>query len=344
MHEALSVLVTGKSLSREQSSDLFRAILSGQTEPEQIAAALALIQSRGVTVDELIGAATVMRQHVTPVPVDESFRSRLIDTCGTGGAPKTFNISTAAAIIAAAAANSDGEQRMLVAKHGNRSRTGRGSAEVLAQLGINIDASPEQQSRCLEMAGICFCFAIHHHPAMRFAAGPRKALGFPTIFNLLGPLINPAKPDFQLVGLHDPASLPLYAQALGGLGRKRAWAVHGSGPAGFRLDELSTCGPSLAHEAGCPRPFTIDPAALGLPMARPSDLEGGDAPANARIILDLLEGKDRGPRRDIVCLNAAAALMVCGVAADWPEGLHMAGDAMDSGAASGKLTALRATA
>lgn len=339
MHEALSVLVTGKSLSREQSSDLFRAILSGQTEPEQIAAALALIQSRGVTVDELIGAATVMRQHVTPVPVDESFRSRLIDTCGTGGAPKTFNISTAAAIIAAAAANSDGEQRMLVAKHGNRSRTGRGSAEVLAQLGINIDASPEQQSRCLEMAGICFCFAIHHHPAMRFAAGPRKALGFPTIFNLLGPLTNPAGARRQLLGVYDAERLETVAHTLAALGTERAMVVRGDDG----LDEITTTTTStIAHvRGGAVEIESFDPRSVGIERASLEDLQAGDLNEAAAVIRAILSGEP-GPKADIAVLNAAAALVVGGVVETMADGVELSREAVATRAALSCLNDLSA--
>jgi anthranilate phosphoribosyltransferase len=316
------------------------ALLLDETQPvEARANFLGALHDRGETPAEVWGFALELLERAVPLP---GVPGGTMDVCGTGGDRSgTFNVSTAVMFVAAGAG-------ARIAKHGNRAITSRcGAADVIEALGIPVNHPPETAARQLASIGCTFLFAPLYHPAVKAVAPVRKSLAERnkvSIFNLLGPLINPAKPDFQLVGLHDPASLPLYAQALGGLGRKRAWAVHGSGPAGFRLDELSTCGPSLAHEAGCPRPFTIDPAALGLPMALPSDLEGGDAPANARIILDLLEGKDRGPRRDIVCLNAAAALMVCGVAADWPEGLHMAGDAMDSGAASGKLTALRATA
>jgi anthranilate phosphoribosyltransferase len=316
------------------------ALLLDDTRPVELRGKfLEALHNRGEAPQEVLGFALEMLERAVPLP---DVPGGTIDVCGTGGDRSgTFNVSTAVMFVAAGAG-------ARIAKHGNRAITSRcGAADVIEALGIPVNHPPETAARQLASIGCTFLFAPLYHPAVKAVAPVRKSLAERnkvSIFNLLGPLINPAKPDFQLVGLHDPASLPLYAQALGGLGRKRAWAVHGSGPAGFRLDELSTCGPSLAHEAGCPRPFTIDPAALGLPMARPSDLEGGDAPANARIILDLLEGKDRGPRRDIVCLNAAAALMVCGVAADWPEGLHMAGDAMDSGAASGKLTALRATA
>ena len=330
MHEALRNLVSGNTLSREQSSELFRAILSGETNPAQIGAALAMIQSRGVTTDELIGAATVMREHVTPVPIDESLRPRLIDTCGTGGAPKTFNISTAAALIAAAAANTDGKRRLLVAKHGNRSRTGRGSAEVLKQLGINIDATPEQQARCLEEAGICFCFAIHHHPAMRHAAGPRKALGFPTVFNLLGPLTNPAGAERQLLGVYDADRLEAVAHTLAALGTERAMVVRGDDG----LDEITTTTTTtIAHvRNGEVEIESFDPRSVGIERASLEDLQATDLEDAAAVIRSVLAGEP-GPKTDIAVLNAAAALVVGGVADAMAEAVEVARDTVFSGSA-----------
>ncbi|MCA9309624.1 MAG: anthranilate phosphoribosyltransferase, partial [Phycisphaerales bacterium] len=187
MQDTLRQLLEGRSLSEREAEHVFTQVLTGQANEAQVGALLALIAVRGVNLDELVGAARVMRAYVTPVPVQDA--DTVIDTCGTGGAPKTFNISTAVALVAAACER-DG-RRVRVAKHGGRSRTGRGSAEVLARLGVNIDAPPAAQGRCLDQVGVCFSFAIHHHPAMRFAAGPRKSLGFPTVFNLLGPLTNP---------------------------------------------------------------------------------------------------------------------------------------------------------
>lgn len=330
MHEALAMLVSGHSLSREQSSDLFRSILSGESEPEQIAAALALIQSRGVTTDELIGAATVMREHVTPVPIDDALRPRLIDTCGTGGAPKTFNISTAAAIIAAAAGNSGGQPRLLVAKHGNRSRTGRGSAEVLKQLGINIDASPQQQAHCLQEAGICFCFAIHHHPAMRHAAAPRKALGFPTIFNLLGPLTNPAGARRQLLGVYDADRLEAVAYTLAALGTERAMVVRGDDG----LDEITTTTTTtIAHvRTGSVEIESFDPRSIGIERSTLADLQAGDLDEAASVIRSILSGEP-GPKADIAVLNAAAALVVGGVVETMAEGVQRGREVVRSGVA-----------
>jgi anthranilate phosphoribosyltransferase len=340
MHDYLRTLVSGESLSREQSGEMFRTILSGEAEPAQIAAALALIQSRGVTTQELIGAATVMREHVTPVPVRESFRSRLVDTCGTGGAPKTFNVSTAAAIIAAAAGNADGERRLLVAKHGNRSRTGRGSAEVLRQLGINIDATPEQQARCLEEAGICFCFAIHHHPAMRHAAGPRKALGFPTVFNLLGPLTNPAGAQRQLLGVYDAERLGPVAETLAALGTERAMVVRGDDG----LDEITTTTTTtIAHvREGAVEIEHFDPRSVGIERAELADLQAGDLEEAAGVIRSILEGEP-GPKADIALLNAAATLVVGGVVETIAEGVERARQAVSDASAACTLQQLSAT-
>ena len=337
MQELLAQLASGHTLSRDQSSAAFRAILSDQAEPAQIGALLALIQSRGVTTEELIGAAIVMREHVTPVPIEETLRPCLIDTCGTVGAPKTFNISTAAAIIAAAAANVDGNRRLLVAKHGNRSRTGRGSAEVLAQLGINIDATPQQQARCLEQAGICFCFAIHHHPAMRHAAGPRKALGFPTIFNLLGPLTNPAGAKRQLLGVYDAQRLETVAQTLAALGTERAMVVRGDDG----LDEITTTTTTtIAHvRHGEVRIESFDPRSVGIERATLADLQAGDLNEAASVIRAILSGEP-SPKADIAVLNAAGALVVGGVAESMAEGVERCSEAVQSGSAARCLTEL----
>jgi len=339
MLDTLRTLLSGNTLTRDQSRELFRAILSGDADPAQIGAALALIQSRGVSTEELIGAATVMRDHVTPVPVDPALRPRLVDTCGTGGAPKTFNISTAAAIIAAAAGHTDGERRLLVAKHGNRSRTGRGSAEVLAQLGINIDATPQQQARCLQQAGICFCFAIHHHPAMRHAAAPRKALGFPTIFNLLGPLTNPAGAQRQLLGVYDAARLETVAHTLAALGTERAMVVRGDDG----LDEITTTTTTtIAHvRDGSVEIESFDSRSVGIDRATLAELQAGDLDDAASVIRAILDGEP-GPKADIAVLNAAAALVVGGLAETMAEGVGSSREAIASGAATRCLSELSA--
>jgi len=336
IHETLHHLAAGESLSVNQAESLFEALLTGQLDEAQIAGVLALLQARGVTVDEIVGAAKVMRQHVTPVPRPAGCEEAvLIDTCGTGGAPKTFNVSTAAAIVAAA---SRGEgPRVLVAKHGNRSRTGRGSAEVLAALGVGVDASVEVQSRCLAEAGVCFCFAIHHHPAMKHAIGPRRSLGFPTIFNLLGPLTNPAGADRQLIGVYHERFVPLLAEALARLGATRAIVAHGLDG----LDELSTTSPTrLAHvENGICAEETLELSTVGITPTRLADLQATDVAEAAAMIRRVFAG-DPGPCRDIVLLNAAAALVVAGLTTDIAQALEVAAEAVDSGRARETLETL----
>ncbi len=336
--DALAHLVAGGRLSEDQAHDVFMHLLSGASDPAQIAALLALIQSRGASIDEIVGAARVMRSAVVRVPTPAG--ATIIDTCGTGGTPKTFNISTIAAIVVAAAGRGL-SPTLAVAKHGNRSRSGRGSAEVLAGLGVNVDASPQTEASCLSQAGVCFCFAIHHHPAMKHAAAPRRALGFPTIFNVLGPLTNPAGADRQLIGVYRPELVEKVAQALARLGARRAMVVHGSDG----LDEITTTGSTLiAHvEHGAAgttvRTETLHPESLGLRLAKPADLIASDLDHAVRIARDVLEGKV-GPASDIVALNAAAALVIGGAADSIAEGLALAKHTLASGAASATLAKL----
>ncbi|MFG0284910.1 MAG: anthranilate phosphoribosyltransferase [Phycisphaerales bacterium JB039] len=326
----LSDLLAGRSLSEAEAEAVFEQLLSGALSESQIAALLTLIQQRGATVDELVGAARVMRRHVTAVECEAPDGAVVIDTCGTGGAPKTFNISTAVALVVAAAA----PRKVLVAKHGNRSRSGRGSAEVLGQLGVNVDAPPEAQARCLREVGVCFCFAIHHHPAAKHAAPTRKALGFPTLFNILGPLTNPARASRQLIGIYQPDLVDLEAEALARLGAERAMVVHGLDG----MDEISTTGPTkIAHvEGGSVRIEQFDAADLGVPRASLDDLKASTLDGAAELIRAVLAGRE-GPARDIVELNAGAALMVAGAAADIGAGMGMARAAIDSGAAERTL-------
>lgn len=344
IHQVLAHLLSGRSLTSDQSQALFERLLTGQLDDAQIAAVLSLIQSRKPTVDEVIGAARVMRAHVTPVSLPEMSdtpacgeisKTVVIDTCGTGGAPKTFNISTAAAIVVAACDCSP--TRVLVAKHGNRSRTGRGSAEILMALGVNVDASPDIQTRCLRQAGVCFCFAIHHHPAMKYAIGPRRSLGFPTIFNILGPLTNPANTDRQLIGVYSPELVDLVAQALAGLGARRAIVAHGLDG----LDELTTTGPTmLAHiDGGVVAQEEITPAQLGFKRATLEQLKAETVDEAAAIIKSILAGES-SPHRDIVLLNAAAGLIVAGVDDAFEDALQRAAQAIDSGKAQATLAAL----
>lgn len=330
MQDVLAKLLERRSLSEQEAEHAFHTVLTGKANEAQVGAMLALLQARGVTLDELVGAARVMRRHVTPVPVEAGGGPPLIDTCGTGGAPKTFNISTAAAIVAASAEHEG--RRVRVAKHGGRSRSGRGSAEVLEALGVNIDAPPHTQAACLDEAGVCFSFAIHHHPAMRFAAGPRKSLGFPTIFNLLGPLTNPARAPRQLLGVYDRHFAELVAHALQRLGAEHAMVVHGFDG----LDEITTTDRTWAFvvEDGAVRTEQIDPAAFGIGRASLEDLRCGIGSVEqaAACIRSIIDGEP-GPRRDIVVLNAGAALLVGGVSDDLGECVRLAGEAIDSGAA-----------
>ncbi len=324
-------MLTGRTLASAEAEAVFEDLLAGQADDAQIASMLTIIQSRGVTAEELIGAARVMRRHVTPVPADGL--PGLIDTCGTGGAAKTFNISTAAAIVAAASARG----RVHVAKHGGRSRTGRGSADVLQALGVRVDPAPDVQGRCLREAGVCFCFAVHHHPAMKHAAPARKSLGFPTIFNLLGPLTNPASARRQLMGIHDPKLAPLIGETLAKLGAVRALVVHGSDG----LDEITVSGPSTIASVkhGGVTVSTFDPAALGVPRAPADRFTAGSVEESAATIRRVLSG-EKGPARDIVVLNAAAALLVAGVVDEIADGLPLAEAAIDSGRATETLAAL----
>ncbi len=337
IHETLDHLIAGRPLAESEAEALFSSLLDGKLDDAQIGALLALIQTRGPAVSELIGAARVMRAHVTPVPVSTGPGQVLIDTCGTGGAPKMFNVSTVAAIIAAAAGGAPDAPRVLVAKHGNRSRTGRGSAEALAELGVNIDASPETQAACLEQAGVCFCFAIHHHPAMKHAAGPRRSVGFRTIFNLLGPLTNPAGARRQLIGVYAKELVEPMARTLAALGAERAIVAHGLDG----LDELTTSAPTLlAHvEDGSVRMQEVDAQAMGISRASHDQMRVEGLEAAAETARAILEGQP-GPRRDIAVFNAAAALLVAGAVDSLEHGIEASADAIDSGATARTLKSL----
>lgn len=350
MKHLLTQLVLGQTLSVSEATEAFQAIMSGESTPAQTAALLALIQMRGPTVDELVGAAMVMRQHVTRVVVPEGYTA--IDTCGTGGDHSgTFNISTAAALVTAAAGRHHG---LVVAKHGNRAVTSHsGSSQVLEQLGVKLAVNSNILTRCLEEAGICFCFAPAHHPAMKHAAPVRQELGFRTIFNLVGPLTNPAGATRQVIGVFAEDLVDLIAQVLTRLDVDHALVVHGTLPdrrqgppreAGSgvgRLDELSTCGPSHVAEVrgGVVRRFSIDPATYGLPYSHPSALQVDGPKASAAMIRSVLAG-EHSPARDIVLLNAAAALWIGGVAKNLNDGLAHATAAVNSSAAQRALDTL----
>jgi anthranilate phosphoribosyltransferase len=331
-------LLEGGTLSAEQSAAAFEAMMTGQSHQGEIGALLALLAIRVPTAAEILGATRVMRTHVEPVKSSKCHPSLLVDTAGTGGAPKTFNVSTAAAIVAAAALRQAGAPSG-VAKHGNRSRTGRGSAEVLRALGVNVDADRAAQAACLDEAGVCFCFAIHHHPATRHVMPVRQALGFPTIFNLLGPLTNPAGAQRQVMGVYDAKFLRPIAEALRDLGALRAMVVHSEDG----LDELSIAAPTrVMHvENGDVREGVIKPEDAGLSRANSLDeVIASDLDRAASILRGVLSGTDRGVARSMTLLNAAATLEVAGAAKSLREGAKFASDAIDSGAAQQTLERL----
>jgi anthranilate phosphoribosyltransferase len=327
--DILKSLLAGANLSVEQARGLFDQIMAGELSESQIAAVLVALAAKGETVEEITGAALAMRSHARKI---NPGGLEIIDTCGTGGTGLcTFNISTAAALVAAGAGAK-------VAKHGNRTGTRpSGSADVLAALGVNIDCEAEAEARCLQQAGVCFCFAVRHHPAMKFAAPVRRALGVRTVFNVLGPLTNPAGATRQLMGVFDDKLVEPIAAVLAALGATRAMVVH----AADGLDEISTTSPTHVADlrAGKITIATVTPEQFGLTRARMEDLLVTTAEESAQCVREVLAGKP-GPRRDIVVLNAAAALTVAGVAADIPAGLPLAQQSLDSGQAAKTLTKL----
>ena len=328
----LRKLLRGATLASDESRMAFEEIASGESHHAEMGALLALLATRIPTVDEIVGAAAVMRARVERVPCATPV-DRIVDTAGTGGAPKTFNVSTAAAIVAAAGGAK-------VAKHGNRSRTGRGSAEVMERAGVDVNASPATQARCLDEAGICFCFAIHHHPAARHVMPVRKALGFPTIFNLLGPLTNPAGARRQVMGVYAPHFVRPIADALVRLGSLHALVLHSDDG----LDEISLAAPTRVAEVreGAVREWTVDPRALGLRHAEAAALAPESLDEAVGAFEAVLAGAERGPRRDIVLVNAAAAMYAGGVARSIEDGVGAAAELIDRGEARRVLDALRA--
>ncbi len=328
LRAAIGKVASGQSLTQGEAADAFELIMSGAATPAQIGALLLGMGVRGETVEEIAGAARVMRAKALAVHAPDG----AIDTCGTGGDAKgTHNISTCVAFVVAGAG-------VPVAKHGNRSISSRsGSADVLTALGINIDCSPETIARCIQTCGLGFMFAPAHHAAMRHVGHVRAELGTRTIFNLLGPLANPAGTKFQIVGVFAKEWVEPIANVLGLLGVKRAWVVHGSDG----LDELTTTGIShvAALDAGKISTFNISPKNAGLPEAKLEDLTGGDATENAAHLRAVLQG-NRGPLRDIVLLNAAAALLVAGKAKSLREGVTLGAESIDSGNAGRVLDAL----
>ncbi len=331
VNNILEQLLAGQSLTEAQAEAVMAAIMRGELTPAQMAGLLVALRAKGETVDEIVGFARAMRRAARPVV---TARRPLVDTCGTGGDRSgSFNISTAVAFVVAGAG-------LAVAKHGNRSVSSRsGSADVLQALGIFLGLEPADMARALDEVGIAFLFAPRLHPAMRHAVGPRRELGIRTVFNLLGPLTNPARATHQLMGVFSPAWVRPLAQVLQALGLEAALVVHGDG-----LDEFTLSGPNrIAYfrGAGPVVEDELDPAALGLPPAPREALAGGTPEENARLLLALLRGEVHGPPRDVVLLNAAAALWIAGQARDWQEGIAMARYSLDSGAAWRVLEAYR---
>ncbi len=320
MIESIAKLVRCESLTEAEASAAFETIMRGDATPIQIAGFIVALRMKGETVDEITGFARTARAMATPIEVDGD----LLDTCGTGGdGLATFNISTLAAIVAAACG-------VKVAKHGNRAASSLcGSADVLEQLGVKIDLGPEGVARCIDDAGIGFLFAPIFHPSFRFAGLPRKELGVRTVFNVLGPLCNPAGARYQALGVADANLAGKMADVLARLGAERAIVFH----AGNGMDELSASGPSLVIEIdGGRKEYQLDPSDLGLKAASPESVRGGGPEENARIAREILDGAT-GPRRDVVLLNASAALRAAGRAKDWREGIGAAAEAIDSGRA-----------
>ncbi len=324
----LGRIALGQCLSEAEAEATFNLLMSGDVTPSQMGGLLMGMRVRGETVDEIAGAARAMRAKALSVSAPPG----AIDTCGTGGSSKdTHNVSTAAAFVVAGCG-------VTVAKHGNVARSSKsGSADVLARLGVNLEPDLAKFETCLNDAGIAFMFAQRHHGAMRNVGPTRVELGTATIFNLLGPLANPAGIKRQLMGVYAARWVRPIAEVLARLGSERAWVVHGSDG----MDELTTTGPSLvaAVENGETKEFEVDPQALGLARASEADLIGGEAEGNAAAIRQLLDGA-AGPLRDIVTLNAGAALVVAGMARELAEGIAMAGKSIDDGRASKSLERL----
>jgi anthranilate phosphoribosyltransferase len=327
---AIGNLVEQQNLTEEEAAQAMRQIMEGGATPAQISAFLIGLRIKGETIEEVTGCARVMREKATHIRAPSA---NVIDTCGTGGdGAQTFNISTTAAFVVAGAG-------VLVAKHGNRSVSSRcGSADLLQALGVTIELSPEMAEKCLAEVGITFLFAPLFHSAMKFAIGPRREIGVRTIFNILGPLTNPAGARCQILGVYRKELTASMARVLGNLGSTRAFVVHGADG----LDEITTTSEThvtILNEGNISHSVII-PEALGLRRAPLGALRGGDAQQNAEISMRVLEGKP-GLQRDVVLLNAAAALAVAGTAPDLQAGLQLAAHAIDSGAALEKLRRLQ---
>jgi anthranilate phosphoribosyltransferase len=329
IQEALARLLDGRDLSRDQARSVMEEVMRGDATPAQIGGFLVALRLKGETAAEIAGCADAMRAHVLAVRPE---RQDLVDTAGTGGdGARTFNISTAAALVAAAAGAG-------VAKHGNRAvSSASGSADVLEALGFRLDVPPERIARSIDELGFGFLFAPSHHPAMRHAAPVRKELAARTVFNVLGPLTNPAGARAQVVGVYAPELVPTIATVLARLGARRAFVVHGAGG----VDELSPAGPNLVCEVrgGKVHRREIDPREFGVPRCRPGDLTGGSPAENAATVREIFAGA-QGPKREAVLLNAAGAIAAGGHARDLADGYRIAAGAVDSGTAAERLEQL----
>jgi anthranilate phosphoribosyltransferase len=341
---AIQKLVDGKDLGEEEMEAAMDVIMSGKATPAQIGAFITALRLKGETIEEITGAARVMRRKATRIAVDDSMVSMdrddinldletIVDTCGTGGdGTNTFNVSTTTAFVVAGCG-------LRVAKHGNRSVSSLcGSADVIENLGVSLDVSPAVVEECLSRVGIGFLFAPALHGAMKYAIGPRKEIGIRSIFNILGPLTNPAGANVQVLGVYDKKLTPILAEVLNRLGSRSAFVVYGEDC----LDEISITGRTFVSELKNNQvsTYTIEPEDFGLSRASLDAIRGGDANENAQIVLEVLQGEP-GARRDIVLLNAAAALVAAGRSDDFTEGIMQAAEAIDSGAAMKKLEALR---
>jgi len=329
LQEAIGRLVRGEDLSREQAAAAMQCLMRGEATQAQIGGFLVALHMKGETIEEITGLAEIMREMATPV---QTSRRPLVDTCGTGGDHSgTFNVSTTAAFVVAGAG-------VAVAKHGNRSATSQcGSADVLEALGVNIEASPETVGRCIDEVGIGFLYARTLHTAMKHVAGPRGELKIRTVFNILGPLTNPARACGQVQGVFDAKLVEPLAHVLANLGSRHAFVVAGSDG----LDELTLSGPSIVAEAqgGQVKTYEVTPEQFGLGAADKSEVLGGDAERNAGLLKAVLEGQ-AGPHRDMVVLNAAPAIIAGEAASDWPAAVEAAKKSIDSGAASQALADL----
>jgi len=341
--EAISKVVKGEDLSEPEMQEVMDQIISGKATPAQIGSFITALRMKGETVEEITGAAKAMRAKARKVRVNNGFINidrdeiniddeTILDTCGTGGdSTSTFNVSTATAFVAAGAG-------VKVAKHGNRAVSSLcGSADVLEALGVKLEINEALVEQCIREIGIGFLYAPLFHGAMKYAAGPRREIGLRTIFNLLGPLTNPAGATVQVLGVYSPHLTEKIAQVLGRLGTREAFVVCGEGT----FDEISICGVTwVSHlKGGAVKTFQITPEQFGLNRASPESIKGGNARQNAQIIREILSG-EKGPRRDVVVLNAAAAFVAAGLDNDFDSGMERARDSIDSGRAKEKLDSL----